>query len=129
MADTGNFRFDARRASDEVRRALDAAGRAAWLGLKSAGNLAWAVGLAAAGGLVGFEGLIGVRTPDAALLEQAKESARAAAAAAATRSAASQRDLYLFLLAFGVALVLGGIWSLYAWWRDPLGKGKAKIPA
>jgi hypothetical protein len=129
MVDLGNFRFDVKRAGDRVRPVLDAAGRAAWTGLTSAGNLAWAVGLTAAGGLVGFEGLIGVRTPDAALLEQAKESARAAAAAAATRSAVTERDVYLFLLAFGVALVLGGIWSLYAWWRDPLGKGKAKTPA
>ena len=124
MAD--HFRFDVRRAGDEIRRRLEAAVRTAWLGLKSAGNFAGAVGIAAAGGLVGFNGLKGVRTPDPVLLQQAKE--RAAAVAAAATSAASERDVYLFVLALGVALLLGGIWSLYAWWRDPLGKSKAKTP-
>jgi hypothetical protein len=125
MVDLGNFRFDVRRAGAEVRRRLNIAGRAAWTGVKSAGNLLVAGGIAVAG-VGGVCGAVhAVRLPDSVLLEQAKESAQAMAAP----SAATQRDMYLMLLAVCAAMALGGIWSLYAWWRDPLGKRKAKTAA
>jgi hypothetical protein len=129
MVDLGNFRFDLKRAGDDVRRRLETAGAALVTGLRSAGNLAAGLGIAAFGGLVGFGGLQGVREPDSVLLERAKESAQAAAAAVATRSAVSERDVYLWMLGVGTAVLLGGIWSLYGWWRDPLGKRKGRTAA
>jgi hypothetical protein len=127
MVDLGNLSLDLRRATGEARRRIEQAGRTAWIGLKSATNLAGAVAITAAGGAAGFYGLERVRLPDPVLLQRAKESARAMAAVAP--SAIAERDMYLMVLAVGAAFVLGGIWSLYAWWSDPLGKRKAKSPA
>ena len=98
-----------------VRDSARVAGRVAVAVVKSAGHFLGASAFITGSGFTAYHFLSVARQPDAVLLNQAIERARAAAAV--HPSALAERDTALLVLALAIFFVGAGIWCLVDWWK------------